>query len=85
MTEYEHSKSGPGKGHAYGAAALASVFRDVDFPLSKHEIISKYGNKEIEYTKGNIVKIKDVLGNISNETFNSPADLEHAFHEELNK
>ena len=85
MAGYEHSKPGPGKGHAYGAAALASIFRDADFPLSKQDILSRYGNHEIEYKKGSVVKIKDVLGNIQNETFNSPADLEHAFHEELNR
>jgi hypothetical protein len=74
---------GPEPGHAYGAAAVASVFRDADFPMSKHDIMKEYGDREIEYTKGNLVKIKDVLNDIPNETFNSPADIEHAFHEKL--
>lgn len=76
---------GPQPGHAFGAAAVANVFKNADFPLSKKDIMEKYGNKEIEYTKGNTIKVKDILNNISDETFNSPADLEHAFHEELNK
>jgi hypothetical protein len=76
---------GPEPGHAYGAAAVASVFKNANFPLSKQDIMSNYGNKEIEYKKGNPIRIKDVLGDLPNETYNSPADLEHAFHEKLKK
>ncbi|OGI22654.1 MAG: hypothetical protein A2255_01930 [Candidatus Melainabacteria bacterium RIFOXYA2_FULL_32_9] len=74
---------GPLPGHAYGAAAVASIFKNANFPMSKDDIMQKYGDREIEYTKGNPVKVKDVLSNIPSETFNSPADLEHAFHEKL--
>jgi len=85
MTEHEHGKRGPEKGHAFGAAAVAQIFKDADFPLSKQDIMKMYGDREIEYTKGEKIKVSDVLGDIPNETFNSPADLEHAFHEKLNK
>ena len=74
---------GPEPGHAYGAAAVASIFKNASFPMSKQDIMQRYGDKEIEYTKGNPVRVKEVLGNIPSETFNSPADLEHAFHEKL--
>jgi len=74
---------GPKPGRAYGAAAVASVFKNADFPLSKQDIMECFGDKEVEYTKGNPIKIKEILGKIPNETFNSPADLEHAFHEKL--
>lgn len=74
---------GPKPGKAYGAAAVASIFKNISFPLSKYDIIQQFGEKEVEYTKGNPVKIKEILGNIPNETFHSPADLEHAFHEQL--
>lgn len=74
---------GPAPGHAYGAAAVASIFKNANFPLSRDEIMNRYGDKEIEYTKGNPVKVKEVLSNIPSETFNSPADLEHAFHVKL--
>ena len=76
---------GPKPGNAYGAAAVAQIFKDTDFPLSKQDIMAKFGNKEIEYTKGHPRKISDILGNIPNETFKSPADLEHVFHEELSR
>jgi hypothetical protein len=74
---------GPKPGNAYGAAAVASVFKNADFPISKHDIIECFGDREVEYKKGNPVKVKEILGNIPDETFNSPADLEHAFHERL--
>ena len=76
---------GPEPGHAYGAAAVAQIFKDADFPLSKRDILDKYGNREIEYTKGSHVKVKDILSGIANDTFNSPAELEHAFHEEMTR
>lgn len=76
---------GPEPGHAYGAAAIAELFKNVDFPMTKNDIMQKFGEKEIEYTKGNPKKVKDILGGIANDKFNSPADLEHALHEELNK
>lgn len=78
-------KRGPDPGHAYGAAAVAEIFKNADFPMTKQDIMQKYGDKEIEYTKGNLKKVKDVLSDIPNYKFNSPAELEHAFHEELNK
>jgi hypothetical protein len=74
---------GPKPGRAYGAAAVASVFKNANFPMTKNDIMNCYGDREVEYTKGNPLKIKDILGGITSETFNSPADLEHAFHEKL--
>lgn len=68
---------GPKKGHAYGAAAIANVFKNAQFPMSKHEIMECYGNNEVEYTKGNPQKLKKVLDNLPEKTYKSPADLEH--------
>ena len=68
---------------AYGAASITKAIKGADFPCSKQDLINSYGDKEVEYTKGNPVRVKEVLGNIPSETFNSPADLEHAFHEKL--
>ena len=74
---------GPEPGRAYGAAAVASIFKNASFPMSKNDIMQRYGDKKIEYTKSNTVKVKEVLGDLPNETYNSPADLEHAFHVKL--
>jgi hypothetical protein len=78
-------KRGPKPGKAYGAAAIARVFKNISFPLSKNDIMEKYGTREIEFTKGSPVQVRQILWDIQDETFNSPADLEHALHEELMK
>lgn len=75
-------KRGPEPGHAYGAAAIGKAIAGANFPMSKHDLISKYGDKQVELTKGNPQKLKNVLGKATNETFNSAADVEHAFHEQ---
>ncbi|OGI21866.1 MAG: hypothetical protein A2287_07200 [Candidatus Melainabacteria bacterium RIFOXYA12_FULL_32_12] len=69
---------GPEPGHAYGAAAVTMAIKGADFPMSKEDLISKYGDKEVEITKGNPQKLRDVLNNIPSETFNSPVELEKA-------
>ncbi|EKE02484.1 MAG: hypothetical protein ACD_20C00379G0001 [uncultured bacterium] len=76
-------KRGPAPGHAYGAAAVTQAISGANFPMSKNDLINRYGDKQIEWTKGNPVNLRDVLSNLPNETYNSPADLEHAFHEKL--
>ncbi|OGH99904.1 MAG: hypothetical protein A2104_08240 [Candidatus Melainabacteria bacterium GWF2_32_7] len=73
-----HKAMGSG---AYGAVAIAKAFKGADFPLSKQEIMERYGKKEVEYYRGQPKKISDLLANIPDETFNSTVDVEHAFRE----
>ncbi len=75
MAQYEGSG-------AYGAAAVAKAIKGADFPMSKQDLLNKYGDKEIEYHIGKREKLKDILENMPSGTFNSAADLEHALHEE---
>jgi hypothetical protein len=72
---------GPEPGHAYGAAAIARCLQGADFPMSKQELLSQYGNCEVEFTKGHSQKLSDVLEDVTDETFNSPVDLEKAIKE----
>ncbi|OGH96936.1 MAG: hypothetical protein A2104_08265 [Candidatus Melainabacteria bacterium GWF2_32_7] len=74
---------GPAPGNAYGAAAVTQAIRGADFPMSKQDLINRYGDKDIEWTKGNPRKLRDLLIDLPSETFNSPADLEHALHENM--
>ena len=62
----------------YGAAAIALCLKDVDFPISKKELISQYGSCEIEIEKGETMKLKDVLDYVEDGTYDSPVDLEKA-------
>jgi hypothetical protein len=64
--------------HVYGAAAIAHCLKDVDFPISKNQLVRRYGNCVVEIEKGETMKLKDVLDYVQKATFNSPADIEKA-------
>lgn len=68
---------------AYGAAAVTKCIHGADFPISKRDIISKYGSCEVEWTKGNPQKLSDILDDVPDESFNSPIDLEKALKETM--
>ena len=63
------------KGPAYGAASLTRVLNGIGFPVTKEEIISKYGHKEVQYSKGNLKTLKDIIARCSQETFTSMSEL----------
>ena len=63
------------KGIAYGAASLTRVLNGIGFPVTKEEIISKYGHKEVQYSKGNLKTLKDIVTKCSKETFTSMSEL----------
>jgi len=68
-------KPGPEAGHAYGIASVSNALGGVDFPMSKDDLISKYGDRRIEWTKGNPAQLRDVLKNAEENQFSSMADV----------
>ncbi len=74
---------GPEPGHAYGAAAVTMAIKGADFPISKQDLISQYGNKDVEITKGHPQKLRDILENVTSDTFNSPVELEKAIADKI--
>lgn len=73
----------PERGKAFGVKAIGSIFKYADFPMNKHDIIQKYGDRQIEYTTGETMKVKDILVDSEIENFNSLSELELAFHKKL--
>lgn len=69
---------GPEKGHAYGVASVTNALQGLDFPCSKQEIINKYGDKQIYWTKEHPEKLRDVLQQVPEQQFQSMADVTHA-------
>lgn len=63
------------KGNAYGAASITKVLNGVCFPATKDQIIQTYGKNEIQYTKGRLTKIKDIIANSTKETFFTMSEL----------
>ena len=78
-------KRGPGKGQAFGAAAITHAIKGMDFPKSKQELINEVGNEEVEFEKGQPMKMRDILEMLPSDEYNSPADLEHDVHEALGR
>lgn len=72
-----------GPEHAYGAAAVAKMLHGEHFPITKQDLLSKHGNHDIEWRKGETLKMRDLLENVSQEEFNSPIDVEKAISENL--
>lgn len=69
---------GRGPSHAYGAAAIAKCIHGTHFPVTKNDLMSKYGSCQIEYRKGETVKFRDLLEDVDTNTFNSPVEVEQA-------
>ena len=72
-----------GPEHAYGAAAVSKCIHGAKFPVSKDDLINQYGNCEIEWKKGESMKLRDIFEDVSDKTFNSPIDIEKALKEKM--
>jgi hypothetical protein len=70
-----YGKPGPERGHAYGIASVSNALGGVDFPMSKQDLIDSYGDRQIEWTKGNPQALRDVLKDAMENEFNSMADV----------
>lgn len=70
-----YGKPGPERGHAYGIASVSNALGGVDFPMTKQDLIDRYGDRQIEWTKGNPQALKDVLKDAQEDEFSSMADV----------
>jgi len=66
------------KGPAYGAASLTRVLNGIGFPVTKNELIDKYGEKEIQFSKGNLKTMREIVDKCSKDTFFTMAELVEA-------
>lgn len=70
-----YGKPGPEQGHAYGIASVSNALGGCDFPMTKEDLIDKYGGRQIEWTKGNPQALKEVLKDAPEDQFGSMADV----------
>ncbi|MCK7516038.1 MAG: DUF2795 domain-containing protein [Desulfobacterales bacterium] len=70
-----YGKPGPEAGHAYGIASVSNALGGVDFPMTKQDLIDRYGDRQIEWTKGNPQALREVLKNAEQDQFGSMADV----------
>jgi hypothetical protein len=69
------SERGPGKGQAYGVASVTMAMEGVDFPAQKQDLIDEYGDEQINWTKDNPMRLRDILQKVNQNEFNSMSDL----------
>lgn len=62
----------------YGAASLTQVVGGIEFPKTKTEIINKYGERTLHYSKSNIKTIREVLINSPQENFSTMSEFVEA-------
>ena len=70
-----HNKPGPQQGQAYGIASVSNALGGVEFPMTKRDLIEQYGDKQIEWTKGNPEPLRDILKETLEDDFDSMSDV----------
>ncbi|EKE04515.1 MAG: hypothetical protein ACD_20C00054G0003 [uncultured bacterium] len=83
MPEFYPPEPGSENEYSHGTKAILAVFKETRFPISKQDILQKYGNKEVEYKTGETMKIKEIFSDTKTDKFESPDDLVQVFHERL--
>ncbi len=54
---------------------------DINFPITKQEIIQKKGNTQLEVAQGKRVSIRDALNPVRADRFNTPNELINQINE----
>jgi hypothetical protein len=70
-----YDKPGPPKGTAFGIAAITQALEGVDFPASKQDLLKRAGNQDIEYRKGQPVRLREIIDDLDDEEFPSMANV----------
>lgn len=77
------SGRGPEPGEAYGVAGLTQKLHGVHFPVSKDELLRKYGNEKFQWTKGGkTYTLKDCLEDLP-DTISSITQITHTLSEKV--
>lgn len=74
----EYEKPGPAKGQAYGVASVTNVMQGIHFPISKQDLINRFGNEQIYWTKNNPQQLGSLLRQVPQEQFNNVTEITKA-------
>jgi hypothetical protein len=84
MPTHDTSKTGsgsrgPAAGEAYGAASITHVLKGVHFPVSKQDLLDRYGREQIRWTQeSRPVSLRDCLRDFQRDRFNSITEITQA-------
>ena len=83
--ERERSKQerGPREHEAYGVAGLTQNLHGISFPISKREILERWGHQKFQWTKeGLTMTLRDCLQNLPDEV-RSITQITHSISEAI--
>lgn len=61
-----------------GIQAAVAAVRDLQFPLSREDIVERAGAREVQVAKDALLPLAAILTKVKEDTFLSPADFERA-------
>ncbi|MDI1444987.1 DUF2795 domain-containing protein [Polyangium sp. 6x1] len=73
-----YDKPGPPEGTAFGIGAITQALAGLEFPVTKQDLLARAGNQEIEYRKGQPVKLRQIIEDLEDEEFPSMANIVQA-------
>ena len=55
--------------------SLAEALHDVDFPISREDLLAQYGDAQIEFTEGRVQTLDAALAGVEQPLFKSVSDV----------
>ena len=71
-------KPGVPKGENHGMSAVLVACHGAKFPMTKEDIIDQFGDQEVEWYKGQVETMEDIMDDVEQDDFLNMADLVHA-------
>lgn len=63
------------KNKSYDDTKPTDIVKNIDFPVSKQDLISRYGNKSIKWSSEETLTLKELVETADSDCFNSPDEL----------
>lgn len=85
VMDHPYNKPGPAKGQAYGIAAITQALHGLDFPATKDDLLRHVGDREVEYRKGQPVRLRQIIEDAPADEFPSIAQVVQAVSDALHE
>ena len=85
MARDSSKRRGPAKGEAYGVAGLTRQLHGIHFPISRDEIMDRWGDEEFQWTKeGETYSLRECLQGLPEEV-QSVTQITHTVSENVHQ
>lgn len=62
-------------GQVFGVASVTNLLEGVSFPVSKQELIQRFGRQEVHWTQDTSESFENLIKGVPDETFYSASDV----------